>query len=218
MSSSLIDERQFSEYMDALMQGDIERCRGFVQRLLDANISLEDLYFNLFHRSQYAVGDLWEINKCSVAMEHLVTSITETLMTLAYPRLFNRPHIGKTAIISCGCNQYHQIGGKMVADIFELHGWHGHFLGANTPERQLFEEIRDKSPDVLAFSVAVPFAIPGLVETLRKISNFYPGLTSLVGGRAAAIDGPETFRNLPNVRLMTSLRELEEFLAPQGGL
>jgi hypothetical protein len=25
-------------------------------------------------------------------------------------------------------NEYHQIGGKMVADIFELNGWRGYFV------------------------------------------------------------------------------------------
>ena len=69
--------------------------------------------------------------------EHLATAISESLLNLTYPRLFAQPRNGKSAVVTCVSNEYHQIGGKMVADIFELNGWRGHFLGANMPEADL---------------------------------------------------------------------------------
>ncbi len=96
-------------------------------------MELKSLYMDLFQRSLYAVGELWELNKISVAREHLATAITESLLNLVYPRLFENTPTGKKVVVSCAANELHQIGGKIVADFFELNGWESHFLGANTP-------------------------------------------------------------------------------------
>ena len=97
--------------------------------------SVYPFYNNLFQKSLYRVGELWESNRISVAKEHLATAITEGLLNLVYPKLFEPEQYrkGRTILISCTANEFHQIGGKMVADVCELNGWDSHFLGANTP-------------------------------------------------------------------------------------
>ena len=125
----MIEERLYQDYLKALLAGKRKQCRDMVQGLLDANIELKTLFTNLFQRSMYEVGELWENNRITVANEHLATSITESLLNLTYPVLFAADRSGKKAVISCSANEFHQVGGKMVADIFELNGWDGHFLG-----------------------------------------------------------------------------------------
>lgn len=212
MKPSLVSEIVFENYLAAVLEGDLPQCRKIVETLLEKDVSIVDLYRNLFHRVQYAIGELWAINRISVAKEHLATSITESLMTLVYPRLFHGERSGKRAIISSGPNEYHQLGGKMVADIFETHGWDSYFLGANTPAERLLEEIGKRPPDLLAFSVAIPASLAALRQSLQTVRAEFPTLPVLVGGKAIA-DGVEAdFSDLPHVRIMTTLEELESFL------
>ena len=132
-NSSFAPEETYGHYLDGLLTNNRLRCREIFQQWLDSAPELRTLYEQLVRRSLYQVGELWEQGKISVATEHLATAISESLLNLTYPRLFAQPRNGKSAVVTCVSNEYHQIGGKMVADIFELNGWRGHFLGANMP-------------------------------------------------------------------------------------
>ncbi|MCC5789087.1 MAG: cobalamin-dependent protein [Opitutales bacterium] len=209
---SNIGEDTFKEYLDAILAGDLPRCRQIVQELLDADIEVIDLYKNLFHRAQYEIGEKWEKNLISVAKEHLATTITESLMTLVYPKIFCGERSGQKVVVSSGPNEYHQIGGKMVADIFETHGWDSYFLGANTREGHLLKELRRRQPDLLVFSAALPESMPRLQQSLRAVRAEFPILPVLVGGRAIAEGAGTELAADPHLTFLTTLEELELFL------
>ena len=179
-----ITETLYAEYLSSLIRGDRLACSGIISRLLDESIDVQVLYEQVFQRSMYEIGEQWESDKITVATEHLATSITESLMPLVYPRLFSREHLPRTAIVSCVADEYHQMGGRMVADIFEMNRWHGHFLGANTPIADLQTMIMEKKPDVLALSVSVYFNMPNLVRAIEVVRVAQPTLPILIGGQA----------------------------------
>ncbi|MCF8304548.1 MAG: cobalamin-dependent protein [Bacteroidales bacterium] len=209
----MIEEKTYRKYLEALIKGDKATCSVIIKEKLDANINIKELYTGLFQRSLYKIGELWESNRISVATEHLATSITESLMHMTYPIIFESEHIGKKAVISCVASEFHQIGGKMVADIFELHGWDGYFIGANTPEYELYRMIHDKKPDVLALSLSLYFNLPKLLHLLEQINEWFPGLDIIVGGQAFRWGGREEVEKYEKVNYLSSLDELEEFIA-----
>ena len=85
----------YPEYLNSLLNGEKSRCKEIVDQLIRTGIGLKELYFGLFQKSLYEVGNLWEANRISVATEHLATSITSSLMTLAYPLIFSSEKNGK---------------------------------------------------------------------------------------------------------------------------
>lgn len=182
----MITESLYLNYLDLLISGNKNACSRIVQDLIDQDIDIKVLYSELFQKSLYAIGALWESNKITVAKEHLVTSITEGLLNLVYPRLFDNdtPRKDKKVVISCAANEFHQIGGKMVADIFELNGWDGHFLGANTPVDHLLGHIQEFHPDVVGLSLSVYFNLPALKSGIEAIQGSFPNLDIFVGGQA----------------------------------
>jgi len=124
----------------------------------------------------YKVGGLWETNHISVANEHLATSITEALLNLCYPAVSGTERIGKTAVISCSANEFHQVGGKMVADILELNGWDGYFLGANTPPEDMTQFIQEKQPDLVGLSLSNLFNIDQLKTSIEAVKDDFPNM------------------------------------------
>jgi len=84
-----LSELVYEEYLAALLAGDRARCTALVEELLAAGVGLKDLYVHLFQRALYRVGELWERQRVSVAVEHLATAITERLLTLVQARLFS---------------------------------------------------------------------------------------------------------------------------------
>ncbi len=211
----MIDERFYQNYLGALLAGKRSACGDMVRELLDADIPLKDLYGDLFQRSMYEVGELWEANRISVANEHLATSITESLMNLAYPKLFATERTGQSAVISCGANEYHQIGGKMVADILELNGWDGHFLGANTPSEDLAAFVQEVKPDFAGFSLSILSNLDHLKRGVEMLRADFPNLDLMVGGQAFRWGGIDAIKRYPGTEYIPSLNELE---ASIGGI
>ena len=205
-------EETYRRYLDALLANDRHQCRVIFEQWLASDTELRTLYEDLVRRSLYKVGDLWERGQISVATEHLATAITESLLNLAYPRLFASPRLGKSAIVACVANEYHQIGGKMIADLFELNGWRGYFLGANTPVRDVKALVEEKRPDVVALSVAVAFSLDTLVSAAAEIRSAFPDVPILVGGQAFRWGGRQRVERLSGVRYLTSLSELEAWI------
>jgi len=199
----------YTSYFEALLRGHRGRCQAIFEAWLDAPVDVRVLYQEVVQRSLYEVGTLWEQGRISVATEHLATAITESLLNLVYPRLFSQPRIGKSAVVTCSANEYHQIGGKMVADLFELNGWRGYFLGANAPRGDLLDLIRDKKPDVVALSLTVYFHLEALMETAAALRAEFSAMPILVGGQAFRWGGRERAEGIVGVRYLRSLGELE---------
>ncbi len=212
MSQVFGSEDVYRRYLDGLLSNNRQQCRECFEQWLAADAELGTLYENLVQRSLYEVGDLWERGRISVATEHLATAINESLLNLTYPRLFAQARIGKTAVIASTANEYHQLGAKMVADIFELHGWRGYFLGANTPLRDLLDLIREKGPDAVALSLTVYFNLDSLLQTAVAIRSEFPTVPILVGGQAFRWGGRDRVEGLPEVRCLASLSDLEAWL------
>jgi methanogenic corrinoid protein MtbC1 len=212
MGNIEISESLYHNYLASLISGDKKRCASIVQDLLSKDVDVYSLYVNLFQHALYEVGELWERNRISVAVEHLATSITESLLNLVYPRIFAADHSGKKAVIACVANEYHQIGGKMVADILELHGWDGYFLGANTPPEELLKLIDDKKPDLIGLSLAISINLDNLWRVIEMARSTFPHIPILVGGQAFRWGGTDKLSEYEGVAYVASLKDLEKRL------
>lgn len=211
----MITESLYQEYLTLLLGGKRVACGRMVQALIDQDIDIKTLYTDLFQKSLYAVGKLWEFNKITVAKEHLVTAITEGLMNLVYPKLFEKETSkqNKKVVISCTANEFHQIGGKMVADIFELNGWDGHFLGANTSVEHLLEHIQEIKPDLVGLSISVYFNSPSLKNGIEAVRANFNHLEIFVGGQAFNWGGKEMIKNYSRTEFIPSLDVLSKIIA-----
>jgi len=144
-----------------------------------------------------------------VAREHLATAITESLLNLVYPFLFKKRLTSKKAIISCIANEYHQIGGRMVADILEMNGWDSYFLGANTPIDEMVEFIHEIEPDMVGLSLGIEFNLPHLIQAVKSIRENFPELDIIVGGQGFRGDQTALLKEFKKVYYISSIDELE---------
>jgi methanogenic corrinoid protein MtbC1 len=213
-----IDESCYQEYLKALLDGDRRRCAHVVQEQRALGVSLKGVYLDLIQQAMYEVGILWERNAVSIATEHLASASTELLLAQLYPQMFAQPHKDRRAIIACVPHELHQIGARMVADIFELHGWHSFSLGANTPTAALISMIHERDPDVVGLSMSLLFNRPYLEAMLDEISREFPTLELFLGGRAFTGDDAgrkareELMQRYQKLVYFESLNELEEYL------
>ncbi len=100
----MIENETYNNYFNNLIKGAKNECVATLDELLNKNVPVEKIYAQLFQRSLYQVGEYWEMNKISVATEHMATAITENLMIRVQPQLFSTERTGKKAVIACVAN------------------------------------------------------------------------------------------------------------------
>jgi len=156
MNDSLVQVTH-KELLNLLMSGDRSKCSELVRNYLNNGASIEVLYETIIKEALYEVGELWEYNKISVATEHLASAIVEGILNEIYFKIISGDKINKTVILSCTEDEYHQIGIKMISDVFEMNGWNSYFLGANTPTDELISFSKTIKPDIFAISLSIYF-------------------------------------------------------------
>lgn len=212
MSSNFV-QTPHKEFLDFLISGNRSKCSDFAHNYVKINqTSIQDLYENIFKKALYDVGELWEYNKISVATEHLASAIVEAILNEFYSEIITKEKTNNTVIVACVENEFHQIGIKMISDIFELNGWQAHFLGANTPTSELISFIRTIKPNMLAVSLSIYFHLPILENMILMIKKEFPELPILVGGQAFRLGGQDILRKYENVFFKTDLNSTELFI------
>ena len=137
-------------YLEALLGGDRQTASRLLLDAVESGTPLKDIY-QVFQRSQYEIGRLWQMNKITVAQEHYCSAATQLIMSLLYPRVFNTERIGRTLVAACVQGDLHEIGMRIVANFFELEGWGTSYLGANMPTSGIVDALVQRRPDALAF-------------------------------------------------------------------
>lgn len=208
----ILNKYDYTEFQNYLVSGNFEKSSEFVKNILDEKVDIMELYDKVLKRSLYNIGELWEASKITVATEHLASAIVETILSEVYFKVLTQNKIDKTVVVTCTENEFHQIGIKMVSDIFQLNGWNVHFLGANTTSEELISIIETVHPDMLAISLSIPFNFPSLEKMLVKIKAKFPELYVLVGGQAFLHGGVEALNKYKNIIYKPDLDAVDAFL------
>lgn len=172
---------------------------------------IADIYTHLFQRSLYKVGRLWEENKISVAVEHIATAITETLLAQTYPRAAALPKHGRRAVVACVTGERHQIGSRMIADILELRGWDSHYLGADTPKDALLDLLLTLQPELLGLSVSLSSNADQGKRLIREALAHRPSMLCVVGGQGVTGNSLD-LGELASVPVISNIEMLENYL------
>lgn len=173
-----------------LLAADFHNCLIIAEVVLAKEKGQEALYLGLIQPVMYEIGRLWEQDKISTAEEHLATSIVGRILAGLYAKLPLPPSSRGKAVVTCAPNEFHELGGRMLADMLEAAGWDVLFLGANTPAEELIKLVRKTSPRFLAISLTMPFGIDkvaAIVATLKSDHDL-GHVKIMVGGSAFNAD------------------------------
>jgi methanogenic corrinoid protein MtbC1 len=208
-----IDRAVYESYLGHLTSGRRLECRRILVSLIESGTPLRVIYERLFQDSLHEVGASWEAGRVSVATEHLATAITEDLLAVVFPSVIAERPNGRTAIVSCPGSEYHQVGGRIVADTLELAGWDVKFLGANTPESSLVDLVRSRPPDLLALSVSLLAHLAIAERAVSLVREVTPSLPIVVGGQAVRMAGASFAAGVPDVHMLRTLSDLDDWIA-----
>ncbi len=174
------------DYLGALLNSDRRRATELVLDSIRTREDIRRVYLEVFQPVQREIGRLWQQRKMSVAQEHFASAVTQSVMTQMYPYLFSEPSTGPRMLTACAPGELHEIGLRMLTDLFQLEDWDTVYLGANLPAESLVQAVLEHKPHVVALSATIPFHLSGLKHMLSalKAEPKCEHIKTIVGGYA----------------------------------
>jgi methanogenic corrinoid protein MtbC1 len=205
-----IKQSQFLGFHNALVDGDKDKCASIVQSLLSDSVNLKEVYVELFQKSLYRIGKLWDHNQMSIPEEHLATQIIESLINRF--DTIGKSKQEKKVVVTCIDKEFHEIGAKMVSNVFELAGWKTYYLGASVPTKETIKFVKQIDPEVIALSWSLYLNLGKFLEVVDHLTRFFPAKKILVGGQALVENSDKILKKYKNVVYIDSLHSLESYL------
>jgi methanogenic corrinoid protein MtbC1 len=172
------------DYLNALLAGKTKDAHKIIAAARSQGVPLRSIYEDILKRVMYEVGFLWHKNIITVDKEHYATSVTQTVMSGFYDEIFERPRKNKTLVCCAVGSELHEMGARMLSDLFEYAGWDTYYLGAALPEKAILDAITEQKPDLVALSVTMPPYLPDCFRIVQSIKQKHPNVKIAVGGQA----------------------------------
>lgn len=170
------------KYLDVLLYGDRRQASDTILNEVRKGLDIKSVYMNVFQPVQYEIGRLWQTKRISVAQEHFATAVTQLVMSQLYQYIFLSEKKNKKLVAACVGGELHEIGIRMVADMFELSGWDTYYLGANTPLSGLLQTLDEHKPNVAAFSATLGFHIKEVEKIVKTVKSEMGDETKIMVG------------------------------------
>lgn len=179
-------ENDFDGFLAALLQGDARESLRIGNRFVHDGASMVSFYIEMIQPALYRVGELWQKGEISVAQEHLASGVVNRAMAYWYIHVLNAERTRGKVVVSAAANEFHAIGGHMVADLLAIDGWEVIHLGANTPANELAGLVEVFEPHLVALSVCMPFNLSAAQEMIRLVHEHSANkdVKVMVGGQA----------------------------------
>lgn len=150
-----------------LLSGDEHSAWAEISKLIDQGYDRLFIYenLNLLTRVMRYIGKLWEENEITVAEEHIASNICGYVLS----KLGEGTEIKKNqppgkVMMFCIEGEEHNLGLRMVHNVFREHNWDIRFFGSNIPVQDAVLFANKWRPDVLCISISIVYNLPNLIN------------------------------------------------------
>jgi len=183
------------DYLAACLEGDPDKAVSVVMNAVDSGMPPKEIYLRVLVPAQKEIGELWHVGDISIVEERLVSETTRQLMTLLSARHNTSGNPRRTVLAASVAGNAHDLGLRVVAELFRLAGWRCLFLGANVPGEEIARAAQSFGVDLIVLNATLTTHLKGLGDSIAAIRQMASGTPILVGG--LAFEGaPELWRRL----------------------
>jgi len=173
-----------NSYLDSILAGDKNRAVRTIDRCIALQMPMSVIYLSILVPAQRKIGRYWSEGRINVAQEHLASQITLEMMDRIRAALPPARKLDRRVVVTSVAGDMHDLGARMVADLFLESGWQVDFLSGSTPASDLVEFVQHRQPDLVALSATLKDHLKALEETIFALKQCDPPPRILAGGRA----------------------------------
>jgi MerR family transcriptional regulator, light-induced transcriptional regulator len=180
----MVDERFLQRYMQSLLTGDRASCRTVIEEILQNGLPVTAVYLDVIWPIMLEIDKLYRANTITSIQEHLATRINRTIVDQLQNKLPRKPEQFKNVVICTAGTESGELGGQIIADMFESSGWCVRFLGGGLNNDEILAFVHEFSPDVLVIYGTIPQQAPAVRQIIDKIRdvNAWPDMKIMLSG------------------------------------
>lgn len=177
-------------YLLELLESRRDRACELMVAAVRDGMTVRDAYRWVLEPAMNEVGRMWMAGELGVADEHYCTAATQMVMSRLLATAPHPEHNGRVLLAAAVGGDLHDLGIRMVSDLFEMEGWRSQYLGANTPGFAMVEALDHAVPDLIALSAKLIHHLRECESVIRRIRAHADGksIPILVGGRPFCVD------------------------------
>lgn len=171
--------------MRAVLSGDRLKASDLLVKAVEAGgLSAPECYERVLAPVQRELGKRWREGASSIADERVGLDSARMVMDRLYPSVRRARPARRVVIVACVQGNTHELGARMVADIFEASGWKAVFLGVDVPASEVAAAAQAARAHLVALSAASPEHITATANTIARVRRLPNPPRTLVGGPA----------------------------------
>lgn len=182
------------EYLKACLEGHTDEAMDLVLGRIGSEVTPETAFVEVLMPAQRETGQLWHGGDISVAEEHLVSDTTRRLIDVI-THTYAPPPGERSMLAASVAGNAHDLGLRIVNDLFRLAGWRTLFLGSDVPAHAIAQAAGDFDIDLVLLNATLATQLKQLGETIEAIKAVRPGARVLAGGLAFE-ELPDLWRRL----------------------
>ena len=171
-------------YLEPLLAGRRQECRELVTRALRLGADPARVYDKILWPAMERVDELFRDDRINIAAEHMATRINRALADQLQTRLPRMDAKGKRVLVMCATDEPEELGGQMIADLFEADGWEVYFVGGGVPHDEILSMVGQVRPELLVVYGTQPSGVPDarkLIDLIRDV-GVNPTMNVMVSG------------------------------------
>lgn len=180
----MINEKFLQKYREALLKGDRRGCRAVIEEILQNGLPVTAVYMDVIWPIMLKIDSLYRQDAITSTQEHLATRINRTIVDQLQNKLPRRQEQPKKVVICTAGTESGELGGQMIADMFDSGGWIVRFLGGGLNNDEILAFVNEFSPDTLILYGTEPRQAPAvrkIIDRIRDI-NAWPNMKIMLSG------------------------------------
>ena len=169
------EARDARMYLLRLLQRDREGAAEIAAAALAGGATLGHVYERILMPALAEVGRMWHLQEATIADEHYCTGATQMIMARLRAAVPTKRSRGMRVVATAVGGDLHEVGIRMVADLFDADGWDVEFLGANMPTADLVDAIDPDrgghATDLVAASASTTLAVRAMADLVSAIRS-----------------------------------------------
>ena len=180
----MLKEYTLERYLETLLKGDRLACRAIIEETLQSGVPANSVYMDVIWPIMAEIDNLYRKDKIDSAQEAFATRINRTIVDQLQNKLPRKPQKTQKIVICSTAREHGELGGQIMADLFESDGWDVRFLGGSVNNDDILSFIHNYSPDILLLYGMNGKSAPEvrrLIDTIKEI-DAWPNMRLMLSG------------------------------------
>ena len=183
-----------TKYFHLILNGSLDEAEQTILDILQKGDTITNILKEIFIPVQRESGRLWQLNKITVADEHLITETTRRLLFKYSLHEQVTEKIPKKILLAGVGGELHDMGILFLDTILRHNGFQTVYLGGNIPVRQVIAYLQKNQIDAVAISCTISVYLRMVQSLIQEIKNKLGHTPKIIVGGQAFIMSPNLWQ------------------------